>query len=118
MHISVDGALSLIHSIDTTAANVHDIVPTDKLLHCEEQRVFGDAGYLDIHKRDEHKHREGVSLSIARRPSSRKKLDTNKLKAEQIKASVRAKVEHPFRYIKHVFDYGNVATAALPRTTI
>src|SRR5690554_7146602 len=30
MHIGVDDTLGLIHSIDTTAANVHDIVPTDK----------------------------------------------------------------------------------------
>lgn len=34
----------LIHSIDTTAANVHDIVPAGNLLHGDEQRVFGDAG--------------------------------------------------------------------------
>lgn len=32
MHIGVDDTLGLIHSVDTTAANVHDIVPTDKLL--------------------------------------------------------------------------------------
>lgn len=31
MYIGVDDTLSLVHSIDTTAANVHDIVPTDKL---------------------------------------------------------------------------------------
>jgi len=48
MHIGVDGMLGLIHSIDTTAANVHDIVPTDKLLHVEEQRAFGETGCLGI----------------------------------------------------------------------
>lgn len=37
MHIGVDDTLGLIHSIDTTAANVHDILPTGKLLHAEEQ---------------------------------------------------------------------------------
>lgn len=41
VHIGVDDTLGLILSIDTTAANVHDIVPTDKLLHDEKQRVFG-----------------------------------------------------------------------------
>jgi transposase, IS5 family len=48
MHIGVDGMLGLIHSIDTTAANVHDMVPTDKLLHVEEQRAFGETGCLGI----------------------------------------------------------------------
>ncbi len=53
---------------DTMAANVHDIVPAEKLLHGDEQRVFGDAGYLGIQKRDEHKHRKNVSWFIAKRP--------------------------------------------------
>ena len=34
-----------------------------------------------------------------------KKLDADKLKAEKIKACVRAKVEHPFRYINQAFSY-------------
>ncbi|WP_198555970.1 transposase [Halomonas sp. MES3-P3E] len=65
MHIGVDNNFGLTHSIETTAANVHDIVATDKLLHNEEQRVFGDAGYLDIQKRDEHKHRNAVSVKLS-----------------------------------------------------
>ena len=117
MHIGVDDTLGLIHSIDTTAANVHDIVPADKLLHGEEQRVFGDAGYLGIQKRAEHKHRKDVSWFIAKRPGTRKKLDANKLKAEKIKASIRAKVEHPFRYIKQVFGYSKVRYRGLSKNT-
>lgn len=115
MHIGVDDTLGLIHSIDTTAANVHDIVPTDKLLHGEEQRVFGDAGYLGIQKRSEHKHRQNVSWYIATRPGAQKTLDAEKLKAEKIKASVRAKVEHPFRYIKQVFGYSKVRYRGLAK---
>jgi IS5 family transposase len=74
MHIGVDDKLGLIHSIETTAANIHDIVLADKLLHGEEQRAFGDAGYLGIQKRDEHKHRNDVSWYIAKRPGTRQKL--------------------------------------------
>lgn len=58
MRIDLDDTLGLIHSIDTTAANVHDIVPTGKLLHGEEQRAFGEAGCLGIQKREEYKHRK------------------------------------------------------------
>jgi len=98
MHIGVGDTLGLIHSIDTTAANVHYIVPADKLLHGEEKRVFGDAGYLGIQKWADHKHRKNMSWFIAKRPGTREKLDADKLKAENIKASIRAKVEHPFRH--------------------
>lgn len=117
MHIGVDDTLGLIHSIDTTAANVHDIVPSGKLLHGEERRVFGDAGYLGIQKRGEHKHRKNVSWFIAKRPSSRKTLDADKLKAEKIKASIRSKVEHPFRYIKQVFGYNKVRYRGLAKNS-
>ena len=109
--------LGLIHSIETTAANVHDIVPADKLLHGEEQRVFGDAGYLGIQKRDEHKHRNDVSWYIAKRPGTRKQLDARRQKVEKIKASIRAKVEHPFRYIKQVFGYGKARYRGLAKNT-
>lgn len=44
MHIGVDDALGLIHSIATTSANEHDVTVTDKLLHGDEKRVWGDAG--------------------------------------------------------------------------
>ena len=37
MHIGVDDALGLIHSIATTSANVHDITQADKLLHGQEE---------------------------------------------------------------------------------
>lgn len=109
-HIGVDDTLGLIHGIDTTAANVHDIVLTDKLLHGEEQRAFGDAGYLGIQKRDEHKHLEDASWFIAKRPGTRKKQD-----ADKIKASIRAKVDHPFRYIKQVFGYSKVRYRGLAK---
>ena len=72
-------------------------------------------GYLSIQKRDEHKHREDVTRLIAKRPGTRKKLDADKLKAEKIKASVRAKVEHPFRYIKQVFGYSKVRCRGLAK---
>lgn len=117
MHIGVDDTLGLIHSIDTTEANVHDIVPSGKLLHGEERRVFGDAGYLGIQKRGEHTHRKNVSWFIAKRPGSRKALNADKLKAEKIKASIRSKVEHPFRYIKQVFGYNKVRYRGLSKNT-
>jgi IS5 family transposase len=117
MLIGVDDALGLIHSIDTTADNVHDIVPAGNLLHGDEQRVFGDAGHLGTQKRDEHKDRKNVSWFIAKRPGSRKKLDDHKLIAEKLKASVRSRVEHPFRYIKQVFGYSKVRYRGLAKNS-
>lgn len=50
-----------------------------------------------------------------KRPGSRKKLDVDKLEAKKIKASVRTKVEHLFRYIKRGFGYDKVRYRGLAK---
>ncbi len=54
LHIGVDDAPGLIHSLATTSANAHDITQADKRLHGKEECVWGDAGYRGIEKREEH----------------------------------------------------------------
>ena len=49
----VDKDTGLIHSVETTAANVHDITKAADLLHGEEKVVYADAGYRGIEKRAE-----------------------------------------------------------------
>src|SRR5690554_6539563 len=118
MHIGVDDSLGLIHSIATTSANEHDITQADKLLHGDEQRVWGDAGYVGIDKRPEHQDRD-VEWLIAMRPGKRAALSkkSDLAKAEKNKASVRAKVEHAFHYIKRMFGYSKVRYRGLAKNT-
>jgi len=104
IHIGANDTPVLIHSIETTAANVHDIVLSGNLLHAE--------------KRPEHKQRKNVSWFITRRPSARKELDEDKPKAEKMKASICSKMEHPFRYIKQVFGYSKVRYRAWRKTLV
>ncbi len=97
LHIGVDDSFGLIHSLTTTAANEHDIVVTDRLLHGEEEQVWSDAGYQGIEERDEHEDRE-VEWNISVRPGKRKQMRPSNPEArlEKTKARVRAMVEHPF----------------------
>lgn len=73
MHIGADDVSGAVHSLETTPANDHDITVADQLLHGEETRVWGDAGYRGIEKSDEHKNRK-VDWFIAMRPGQRKQL--------------------------------------------
>ena len=116
LHIGVDADSGIVHSATGTAANEHDITQADKLLHGREQRVHGDAGYLGIDKREEHKERE-VEWHIAVRPGKRKTMadGSDEKKAEQAKASVRARVEHPFRWVKGIFGYSKVRYRGLDK---
>ena len=43
-HVGTDRR-GIVHSLSTTAANVHDITQMSKLLHGEEREVFGDQAY-------------------------------------------------------------------------
>jgi len=80
--------------------------------------VWGDAGYVGVNKRDEHAGRK-VDWLIAMRPGKRAQLPpSNPLaQAERAKASVRAKVEHSFFYIKKIFGYSKVRYRGLAKNT-
>ena len=118
MHIGVDDKLGVVHSLSTSAANVSDIVQAVEVLHGEEERVYGDAGYQGIEKREEHQDCD-VDWHIAMRPGRRALLrpGSREAKQEKHKASVRAKVEHPFRYVKRVFGYAKVRYRGLHKNT-
>ncbi len=45
MHIGVDDVTGMIHSVESPAANVHDVTMTASLLMAKKD-VSGDAGYL------------------------------------------------------------------------
>jgi len=109
VHIGVDKDTGLIHSVETTAANVHDLTPAADLLHGEETVVYADAGYQGIEKRTEMEGK-GIGFRVAMRPGKRRVLpDTPEGRVDDLietaKAHIRAKVEHPFRVMKRQFGF-------------
>lgn len=119
-HIGVYADSGLVHTVIGTAANACDVTQGHGLLHGEETVVFADAGYQGAAKRPEA---TGVEWNVAMRPGKRRALDKHSPwgdlldKAEQLKASVRAKVEHPFRVIKCQFGFTKVRYKGLAKNT-
>ena len=115
-HIGVDAESGLAHSLETTAANVSDVATAHAVLHGDEEEVWGDAGYQGVGKRDENKDTE-VDWRTAMKPGRRRQLDKSgpEEAAEKRKASVRAKVEHPFLYVKRHFGYAKVRYRGLAK---
>ena len=104
-HIAVDADSGLVHTVTTTAANEADVDQIADLLHGKEQCVWADSGYRGAQTR---LVRDDLQWHIAARPSDIAKLPEGRLKQrlkrqEHLKASMRAKVEHPFRVIKRQF---------------
>ena len=105
----MDKDSGLIHSVVTTAANVHDLTPAAELLHGDEEVVYADAGYQGIAKRREMADKPTL-FRVAMRPGKRRVLpDTPEGRLldliETAKAHIRAKGEHPFRVIKQQFSF-------------
>ena len=117
-HIGVDAESGLVHSVVGTAANVNDVTQAGALLHGEEVDAFGDAGYRGVGKREEAK---GPQWHVAMQPGKRRQLDLKRKwarlleQAEQLKASVRAKVEHPFHVVKNLFRHKKVRYKGLAK---
>ena len=118
LHIGVDAETGIVHSLHTTAANVSDITAAPDLLHGGETLVCGDAGYQGIAKRLEQRER-AVQWQVAMRPGKRRLLDPEgeEWLEEKRKASVRAKVEHPFQIVKLRFGYAKVRYRGLFKNT-
>lgn len=108
-HIGVDAESGLVHTVVGTAANVSDVTQAQALLHGDETDVFGDAGYQGVEKREENLE-VPVTWHVAMKPSKRRALPKT-LGGEMMewiehaKASIRAKVEHPFHVVKNLFRH-------------
>ena len=117
-HIGVDAQSGLAHSLATTPANVSDVATARAVLRGGEAEAWGDAGYQGVGKRPEHAD-TGVEWHVAMKPGKRRLLDKEGAAeaAEKRKASRRAKVEHPFLYVKRHFGYGKVRYRGLAKNT-
>ena len=120
-HIGVDADSGITHTLVTTPANVADVTQAHGLLHGEETTAFGDAGYQGVTKREENQD-TSVTWHVALRPGKRRALpDTPRGRLldqiEQAKASIRAKVEHPFHVVKNLFAHRKARYRGLVKNT-
>jgi IS5 family transposase len=111
-HIGVDAGSGLVHTIEVTAANEHDVTVAARLICEDDEVIYGDSGYLGIQKCPEVRgdaHLSIIDYRINRRPHSLPKVSEHSIDWECLiehrKSSVRCKVEHVFRIIKCQFGY-------------
>ena len=117
-HIGVDADSGLVHTVTTTAANEADVEQVADLLHGKEEQVWADSGYRGAQTRVGRE----LQWHIAARPSDIAKIPAGRAKAriqkdEHRKASIRAKVEHPFRVVKRQFGLMKVRFRGLAKNT-
>jgi IS5 family transposase len=107
-HIGVDAGTGYVHSVTATAANVHDLDEVTNLVRDDDEVVYGDAGYQGAPNRLEiagDEHLSTVQWQVAARKGALKAMTEPDRAIESRKASVRAKVEHPFLIVKRDFGF-------------
>ena len=98
-HNNDDADTNLVHSVAVTPANVHYLAVARPLLHGDEVVVDADPG---TGASPDGATPPAVAWMVAMPPGRRQLLAPGSVRAvaERATASVREKVEHPFRVIK------------------
>ena len=118
-NMRVETGPCLRHTVETTPANEADSEVGDERLHGKETTVHADAGYTGA---DQRIVRKKLTWMIAMRRGKLKAMPDGKQKErlqaiETAKASIRARVEHPFRVVKRQFGYVKVRFRGLVKNT-
>ena len=114
-HIGTDRR-GIVHSLSTTAANVHDSTQISKLLHGQEREIFGDQAYWN------GTHRlsalaKGIRYRINRR-SPRRPLSKYQRYINRRRSAARARVEHVFHVVKRLWGFSKVRYRGLEKNTV
>jgi IS5 family transposase len=106
-HIGVDSKETVVHSVATSAASVADKHMLPDLLHGDEKKVWGDAGYQGQTEAI-HEAAPKAQDMTCRRTKYKNHVNEEARRKNTTKARVRAKVEWPFRILKRVFGFTKV----------
>ena len=105
-----------VHSVVTTPASVHDSQAMSACLHGKEQVIYGDKAYADD-KRRQKAQSEGITWRVHRKATRGRRLNCADRSFNRKSNRVRARVEHPFGVIKHLWGYRKVRYRGLAKNT-
>lgn len=118
--LGVDAGTGYAHTVTATAASVHDLDEAPNLVRTDDETVYADAGYQGASKRPEiteDEHLSKIEWRIAARKGVLKAMSDHDRQIESRKASVRAKVEHPFLIVKRDFAFTKTRYRGSRRTS-
>jgi len=116
-HVGTDTGRGLVHSIVITDASVHDSQVMDKLLHGEEQSIYGDKAYASEEKKKEYEAR-GVKWRVNLRANRWHHLTEEEVECNHQRSQTRAKGEHVFLVVKHLWHYQKVRYKGLYKNAV
>jgi IS5 family transposase len=106
-HVGTDTGKGLVHSVVVTDAAVHDSQVMDELLHDEEQAVYGDRAYTSEKRKADYEAR-GIKWRVNRKAYRHHQLSPEDVEYNHKQSQIRAKGEHAFLVVKHLWHYQKV----------
>ena len=103
-----------VHTVVVTSASVHDSQMMDECLHGDEQVVYGDKAYVDA-QRQADAEAAGVEWRVLRKAKRGRKLTCADRSFNRKSNRTRARVEHPFGILKHLWGYRKVRYRGLAK---
>jgi IS5 family transposase len=79
----------------------------DELLHGEEQAIYGDKAYASEEKKKEYEAR-GIKWCVNRKANRHHHLTQEDVEYNHKQSQIRAKGEHAFLVVKHLWRYQKV----------
>lgn len=118
IHFGVDAESGLVHSMIGTTAKVSDSEKFEELLHGKEQAVFGDRAYASDERKRKMK-KAGIYYGIKdkrkRKNNQTLELSNSQKRKHKKTGSIRAKVEHLFLTIKHLWGHAKARYKGLEK---
>lgn len=116
-HVGTDTGRGLAHSVVVTDAAVHDSQVMDGLLHGEEEVVYGDKAYASEEKKKEYEAR-GVKWCVNLKANRGHQLNQEEAECNHKRSQIRAKGEHAFLVVKHLWRYQKVRYKGLYKNAV
>jgi IS5 family transposase len=115
-HVGTD-TRGLAHNVVVTDASVHDSKVIDKLVHGEEQAIYGDKAYSNAEKKNEYEAK-GIKWCVNLRGCHWRQLTETEEAINHQQSQTRAKVEHIFLVVKHLWRYQKVRYKGLYKNAV
>ena len=116
-HVGTDRERGLVHSVVVTNAAVHDSRVMDDLVHGEEEAVYGDRAYASEEKKREYEGK-GIEWCVKRKANRGHQLTQEDKDYNHRQGQIRAKGEHAFLVVKHLWHYQKVRYKGLYKNAV
>lgn len=115
VHVGTDRR-GLVHALTTTDAAQADIMQLPQLLHGEERALYGDRAYWSEPDRRACEA-AGIRYRVNRRGTKKRPVNERWRQINRARSRVRARGEHAFHVVKHLWGFRKVRYRGLAKNT-